>query len=544
MNNDAKITLDSKLTVAEILRRFPVAEPILAARGLDTCCGGSHPLEEACQAHGIPVADVLIQLREAIALSSSAPAALVPSGVVNEGSAKGASCASKRPVAAEAQKFSPGFLIASLVITLTLGAGSGLFYLWRIGMGADVPLSHRQIHAHSQVLGFAALFIMGIALHALPRMLGAPLLAARLRSAILWLMVSGVVLRNLAQPFAYFTVGRVLAIASGLLEAGAGTIFVLYVFGVLRDLPKGSKDPLRVFLPVAMSALLVALGLSVAQGSWLAAQRDATLPITLTEPFYLMCLQGFVLASIFAFAGRMVPVFLGIGPARRGTFGVAATLQSVGLMAGLLSFLPSLESASVPLRDAGSLCLALAAIAYLAGTGILWRGARGPLVAAPGSPHIAIRVAFSSLALWATLTISSLGLAYATTFPARNPWWTDSARHVFTIGFLTLLVIGISFRVLPVFSGKTLYSPGLAQTTYALMVVGVLMRLLQYPAAYHPVLYQVGSYMGIPVVIALILFTVNMMKTVRPRQVAVAPANRSTAPTVPAQAFVSTLPSR
>ena len=44
--------------------------------------------------------------------------------------------------------------------------------LAKIAAGADVPISHRQIHGHTQILGFAALFLMGIAFHALPRILG------------------------------------------------------------------------------------------------------------------------------------------------------------------------------------------------------------------------------------------------------------------------------------------------------------------------------------------------------------------------------------
>ncbi len=51
--------------------------------------------------------------------------------------------------------------------------------LLRIAAGADVPISHRQIHGHAQVLGFAGLFLMGIAFHALPRILGTGALRRR-----------------------------------------------------------------------------------------------------------------------------------------------------------------------------------------------------------------------------------------------------------------------------------------------------------------------------------------------------------------------------
>jgi hypothetical protein len=162
-----------------------------------------------------------------------------------------------------------------------------------------------------------------------------------------------------------------------------------------------------------------------------------------------------------------------------------------------------------------------------------------PALRTPGAPTAAIRAAFGCLALWALLEISAVVLSRATKLPAQNLWWSDAARHVFTIGFSTLLIVGMSFRILPVFSGKTLWSPRMAVATYALLLAGVEMRLLQYPAAFRPVFYEVGSFMGVPVVAALLLFVFNLIRTMngegeRPQSsMAAAPAG-----------FVSTLPVR
>jgi hypothetical protein len=98
----------------------------------------------------------------------------------------------------------------------------------------------------------------------------------------------------------------------------------------------------------------------------------------------------------------------------------------------------------------------------------------------------------------------------------------------------------MSLRILPVFSGKPLWSPRLAHATYALLLAGVAMRLLQYPGALWPVFYEAGSYMGIPVVLALLLFTFNLFRTMRG---SIRPPSRT--PRSPAApAFVSTLPVR
>jgi hypothetical protein len=54
--------IDPRMTVAEILARRPGARAVLAGYGLDACCGGAHPLEAACRAHGVPLAEVLAAL--------------------------------------------------------------------------------------------------------------------------------------------------------------------------------------------------------------------------------------------------------------------------------------------------------------------------------------------------------------------------------------------------------------------------------------------------------------------------------------------------
>ena len=103
---------------------------------------------------------------------------------------------------------------------------------------------------------------------------------------------------------------------------------------------------------------------------------------------------------------------------------------------------------------------------------------------------------------------------------------------------MTLLIVGMSLRILPVFSGKPLWSPRLAVATYGLLLAGVAMRLLQYPGAFWPVFYEVGSFMGVPVVLALLLFTFNLFRTMRG---GARPTSRS--PRSPAApAFLSTLP--
>jgi len=582
--------IDPEIPIRDLLARMPHLSSSLAARGLDACCGGEHSLARACEAKGISLAEVVDDLdsahRAAEAHSIVPPTLSIreirrrfpatgpvfehyglgdcggPDGPdepvawfatvhrlpleeflrdLREAAVHDAAAAPSPGPAASAPPFSPHFILGSLFLTLTLGATTGMINLLRIAGGGDVPISHRQIHGHTQVLGFAALFLMGIAYHALPRILGIGGRTPASSRTAFWLMFGGVILRNAGQPLGFYPAGRALSFLSAGMELIAGVLFASFVFGLLREMREGKydrRDPIIRFVRLGTILFVGALGMVAAQGIWLAGHPETALPPALTEPFYFLALYGFLLAWIYGFGNRVVSLFLGVGPARRHTPEAAmAALGAASLLycAGWLPFLAA--PLALALRDAGLALAGLSAVFYLSGNGFLWRKAEFPMMKTPGSPTFAIRAAFACLGLWALLEIAAVVLSRATPLPAQNLWWADAGRHVFTIGFLTLLIVGMSFRILPVFSGKRLWSPALARVTYGLLLGATAMRLLQYPAAFRPLFYEIGSYMGIPVVVALLCFMFNLLRTMRAKPPGAAHSRRAEP-----RAFRSTLP--
>lgn len=69
------MTLEQR-TIHEISLLWPEVVPILHARGIDTCCGGMHSLQEAVTAHGQVLAEVVEELQAAGADPDSAPAVI------------------------------------------------------------------------------------------------------------------------------------------------------------------------------------------------------------------------------------------------------------------------------------------------------------------------------------------------------------------------------------------------------------------------------------------------------------------------------------
>jgi uncharacterized protein involved in response to NO len=595
-------TIDPNLPVKELLARNPEFRPVLAAYEIDTCCGGEHPLVDACRARGVALQEVVRELGHASDAARATPEApagadlVVPAMSIREilkrfpstaavfekhglgdcGGENGpeeplgwfatvhrvpldplladvrqaaARDASRKPAAsvpkAPARPFSPEFILGSLVLTLTLGATTGMINLLRIAAGGDVPFSHRQMHAHTQILGFAALFLMGIAFHALPRITGVGGGPPRFSKLAFWLMAGGVVLRNFGQPFNLAPIGRLASLLSGIAELGAGCLFAIFVVDLIRRAPAGKyerRDPFFGFLGFSTAAFLVALLLNVAQSVWLAGHLETALPAALVEPFYFVSLYGFLLGWIYGFAHRVVALFLGLNAPKPGPGRAALLLQALGVAAFLAAWMPGLSnSAAALLRDAGMSGVALSAVVFLVGGGFLRKQTAAAVLSPRGNPLFAIRASFVCLLVWALLQLGAIVVSRATVFPAQNLWWADAARHVFTIGFITLIIVGMSLRILPVFSGKTLWSAKLAYATYALILGGVAMRLLQYPAAFHAKLYEAGSWMGVFVVAALVLFALNLVQTMRSKIAPPAPVAIA-APKRPV--FVSSLPVR
>lgn len=63
---ERKTWVSAAMTVNDILRNYPEAAPVVAHYGIDSCCGGAHPLAFVCQHHEIDLASVLADLDRVI----------------------------------------------------------------------------------------------------------------------------------------------------------------------------------------------------------------------------------------------------------------------------------------------------------------------------------------------------------------------------------------------------------------------------------------------------------------------------------------------
>ena len=360
-------------------RRFPATRPVLERYGLGDCGGPDgpdEPLAWFATVHRLPLDEFLRDVRAA---------------AVTDIAAAPPDAAAKPP-----SPFSPHFVIGSLFLTLTLGATTGMINLLRIAAGGDVPIDHRQIHGHTQVLGFAALFLMGIAYHALPRILGhrrgRSLASCRSRRASGSCFSASSCVTSDSRSASTRTAGCCRLLSAGM-ELASAVLFVRFVFALLTRVREGKydrKDPLLRFVRAGTVCFGAAMAVVAAQGLWLAGNIDSVLPASLNEAFYFVALYGFLLAWIYGFGHRLVSLFLGVGPAARGRgvrdprrhrWRVCCSTRRPGFPA-------SRTPAALALRDAGLGLAAFSALVFLARQRLPLAAQRPADAADPGHPHL------------------------------------------------------------------------------------------------------------------------------------------------------------
>ena len=390
-------------------------------------------------------------------------------------------------------------MATALSIGLTAGFGLGLWLLlarvWGVTLFGASWLALVQVHGLLQLFGFAGLFVMGVALHAIPRFRG----TAPARPLLVWTIyaatLAGLALRAIGQPWEDLPGRDVSLAASGaLLTIGTS----LLAATALRAL-SGGRNPHRAdellmgaglcALPVA--ALLVAL------------EMIGTAPVLVDQVaddrgLWVMLLGGLA-TSIVGVWARLAPGFIASLPSRPRPLIVSAVAWVLGI---------ALFAAGVP---AGAWLMLAGFAALTSAVGLFAPSIARQRLAGPARlTRIGVRSAF----VWAfiglaILALESLGVA-------TSYLQVSAARHAVALGFVTLSIYAVASRALPAFLGRQLWSARLQAVTLALANVAVAARVGP------QVLGLGGSWSGLVVGLsgiaayaALVLFAMNVLRTVR-----------------------------
>lgn len=397
------------------------------------------------------------------------------------------------------------FTASALAIALTAGFGLGLWLLLARTAGIStfgVPwVVLVQVHGTIQLFGFAAMFVMGVGLHVLPRFRGAATPPWIVTAVAFCGTLGAIVLRTVAQPFVDLPARDLLLALSSVLLVAATSSFAVGALAALR----GGTNPHRSdelvmaagILAAPIAAVLVATGMPL---------RGAPLlvdPAAEDRAVWAMLL-GSLSTIIFGVWARLAPGFIASLPAHPRRLLPAAALWMVGA-AGLVSEAPF---AAVPLL------VGLCALAWALGV-FAPSIARQPLPDHARATRLAVRSAFVWALVGAAL-LATYQLRGAVTGSDASYLEVSAARHSFALGFVVIMIYGVAARALPSFTDRQLWSPRLQLLTIALANAGVVLRVApQAIGAEGAVASALVGLSGVIAYLALVAFTVNMLRTVR-----------------------------
>jgi hypothetical protein len=442
------------------------------------------------------------------------------------------------------------FFKAGIVVVLTLGAAWGAYLLLRItltGRFTAAGLHEINAHGHAQIFGWVGLFVMGFACQAFPRFKHASLAFPGLAWTSLVLMLAGLVGRSVCEPLAgSLPWAGAVAVASAWLEVAVTVLFASVILGTWHAAGKGLAfydyyilASLGWFVVQAVAeALYLAATLTVASreellglvATWQGAIRDAQI-------------HGFALLMILGVSQRILHYFYGLPEASR-RLSLASlvflNLAVAGEIAGLVLMRTS-DRAWAGLWYAAVLLLTTTVVALLLDWRVFGRAAE------PDRSHKFLRAAY----IWLLVSLGMLVLfpAYqyvllpllapsseAVSFGFSHAYY-GAIRHAITVGFISLMIVGVAAWVVPTLNGLDLHRLTPLWAPFLLLNVGCTLRVVaQTLTDFTAYAFPVAGCSGLLEVTGLALWGIHLWAVMDGRARYRLPAKVSYIPGTPIEA--------
>jgi NnrS protein len=491
-----KITAET--SVAEAVRIAPHAREVFDRHGLKGCGGEHGPSEPISFFAAVHQIDVDQLLRE---LNQDAPIPGRPY-VYKEGLA---------------DVIYRRFFKAAIVTVLSVGCMWGAINLLQIAMGGSflqlklLPAIHA--HAQAMISGWVGLFVMGFAYQSFPRFKNTTLWRPELANLSFYLVIVGVTCRIAAELAAPAPVSMFFGVFGFGLEMMAGAIFVTVLLRTARKSVEPRAKYERFILTSLFWFLLqIPLSYFLFFAKLFAAdQQQMVMRIALIDgPLREVQLLGFAALIIAGVSQRFVPSAYGLKPPRHDRSKPIFWLINGSLLLNIGSYALLLLSFNpifgIPLEIA-YLAMPVWAILLAKQIGVFSRPQRRD------RSFKFIRAAYVWLFV-AAFMLPVFPLYGAFTHQLFAHSWMGAYRHAFTVGFISMMILGVSSRVVPILAGvdgtklTSLWAP------FILLNAGNAARvMLQIGTDWFPkVAYPLVGFTGFVEVVALAWWGVHLWR--------------------------------
>jgi hypothetical protein len=426
------------------------------------------------------------------------------------------------------------FFLSAISIALSLGAVWGAWLLLRIaatGSFTSVGIHQVNAHGHAQIFGWVGLFVMGFAYQMFPRFKNTRLAWPRAARATLGLMLGGILLRAGGEAFIDTWPG-LLGVASvgSLLEIIAVLIFAAVLIQTMR-LNGKPLEAYEAYILCALFWFVVQTVYSAVHFTLISlAPTEEALLLQVSRwqaPLRDLQIHGFALLMILGVSHRILDKLyhLPVPSARRSLSVLALINLAVVAEAGGFVAMRAAGHAWAALWYGGVLLL-FGAVAAL-----VWSWRLHQPMWRPDRSVKYIRAAYGwlllSLAMLVLLPAYQFGLlrVFAPTSHAAeigfSHAWYGAIRHAATVGFISMMILGVSAKFVPVFSGVDGRTLTPLWAPFLLLNIGCALRVtFQTLTDFTTLAFPLAGVSGLLEVTALTIWGMHLASLMRQRAVA------------------------
>jgi len=493
----SEITKDT--SVAEIVKRCPNARRIFDQHGLKGCGGEHGPGEPLAFFAAVHQADVDKLLREITAEIENPSAAYVYKESLQD-------------------YIYRRFFKAGVATVLTVGCLWGAINLLQIALGKSFLqlrlLSSIHAHAHAMIFGWVAMFVMGFAYQSFPRFKNTTLWRPDLANLSFYLLASGIVAGMSADLLMPATASFWLGAFSGVSEIIAVGIFLLVLYRTARQSIE-PHNPYEKF--IASSFLWLFLGTALEAVFFFAkatahTERNLIMRIALIDgPLRDIQLLGFAALIIAGVSQRFVPQVYGLARSGRDHQGLIFWLMNGSLVLNLMSYVLLLTTYNLYFAiglEAAYVLMPVWAVLLARQIGVFGKPSQ------PDRTFKFVRAAY----IWLLISCGMMPFFPLYGVLTRQVFahtYMGSHRHAFTVGFISMMILGVSSRVVPILAGMDAKRMNSLWAPFLLFNAGCTGRvLLQVLTDFVPgIAYPLLGFTGFIELTALVWWGIELWRT-------------------------------
>ena len=430
-----KITAET--SVAEVLRIAPHAREVFDRHGLKGCGGEHGPQEPLSFFASVHEVDVERLLKELNGLNTAKTVAYTYQE-------------------SRADRIYQRFFKAAIVTMLSVGCMWGAINLLQIALDSNflqlklLPAIHA--HAQAMISGWVGLFVMGFAYQSCPRFKNTSLWRPEFAIVSFYLLIAGFVSRIVAEMVAPAPISLFFGVLGFGLEMMAAVIFVTVLLRTARKSlePRAKYEKFIIgslfwFIVQIPVSYLLFFAKTVAKTEQQAVMRIAMIDGPLRE----LQLLGFAALIIAGVSQRFVPQVYGLRPPARDRLNLIFWLINGSLVLNVASYLllmTTFQPAFVAGLEISYLLMPVWCVLLVRQIGIFQKPQR------PDRTFKFVRAAYVWL-LISSVMLPLFPLYSMLTHQMFAHSWMGAYRHAFTVGFISMMILGVSSRVVPILSG-------------------------------------------------------------------------------------------